>query len=135
MLKHLNSSFIQPLVVLKTSGLQNGFSFSLISKTFRMPQLCILWCDIKCSIVIFMSCDKVLVWLPIQENVTPIKVNSWIIWIFLNSIIKILFGIFLSINMIVSQSLVIIMYCSRLKTNCLVVMNESIFKFSFFEVR
>jgi hypothetical protein len=100
-----------------------------------MPKLCILWSNIKSSIVIFMGRNEVLIWLPIQENVTSVEINGWIIRIFLNSIIEILFGVFLSIDMIVSQSLVIVMNCSGLKTNCFVVMNKSIFKFSLFEVR
>jgi len=100
-----------------------------------MPKLGVLWCNIKCSIIISMCHKKVLFWLPIQENVTPIKIDRWIIAIFLNCIIKILFGIFLSINMVIGQSSIIVMNCCRLKTNCLKVMIQSIFKFSFFKVR
>jgi len=100
-----------------------------------MPELGVLWCNIKCSIIIPMCCSKVLVRIPIQENVSTIEIDSRVIGVFLNSIIKILLSIFLSIDVVISQSFVVEMHCGSIKTNSLLVMNQCIFKFSLFEVR
>jgi len=79
-------------------------SFSVVSKTFSMPELRIITIFRNSFIEIFMSFFIVS---HIKINIASVKVNKGIILIFLNSLIVIPFGILIFFNVIKSKSSVI----------------------------
>lgn len=131
---HIDCLLVE-LGVLDACLLELQLCLSLECKTFRVPQLCIVRCNADSSIVVVMCKFKQLLWLPIEEHVTSIEVNRWIIWVFLDSQVEVCLRLLQPVDVVVSETSVVIVHRRLFYLNCFTVMYQGFFKLSLFEVR
>ena len=74
-----------------------------------MPQFGVGGRNLKSQVIIIMSLFKSLVWLPVEEHVSSIKVNGWVSRILFKSIIEVFQSFLQLLVMVESKAPIVIM--------------------------